>query len=408
MNDTSYILHATDTQAAKDWPALGDDKPAKINGVDVRYYWKPMLQVGRYVHPSHGWELSVTPEKLANLHRNHKRLRENGIKPFVPEKHKDYDANKNFGWLLETKIEGDTLFGLHQLIGPDAHLAAARNDSSVCIKKNYKDGRGNVYDEVIEHNALCPDPVATGLGGFVALSASASGPESVAPVYVMAADRSSTMPTLTSEQRQRLQKLLPAGAALPDEASTTDFLIAQLETAAKVASPPPEIATVLSRATAAETERDKLKSELQDKVLQLSRTNGEKDQPVLNRDLHYLNLALKSERDKVLASGAITPAIADKLQAKFVGVDTAAFQLTRSPVDGGAKVEAGMSTCVEIFRALEGNMPTPKLGEQTGIQQLSRQTPGAPEDKDKKTPEQIANEASQEVIAKKYPSLVAK
>lgn len=370
---TSFVLHADGLPAPRQTPALGDDRPKDILGQPCLYAWKPMLKAGEYVHPQHGWKLSVTPDRLSTLHAQTRQLLRNGYKPFVPEKHRGFDAKSNFGWVIETKVEDGTLWGLHQLIGTDAHKAAARNESSVCIKQNYRDGKGNVYPEVIEHNALCPDPVAGGLGGFIALSASANGPQDIAPVYVMAADqRSSDMP-LTAEQLAKVKKI--AGLNDVTDENAVDRLIA--------AAAPKEGVVAMSVSDKEKLEREHreavaAKAGLETRVAELSRSAGKAPaapDPEILRD----RADLTTDRINVAVDkGEMPRAFADKLIGKVKPNGTPnAFMLSRQDDLGDRPVDF-------ILGLFAGEKFGVKTGEATGPQggriELSREPGGAGEE----------------------------
>jgi hypothetical protein len=388
MSDpASFILHADGLPAPRESPAMGDDRPAEILGQKVKYLWKPILRAEEYRHPQRGWTLSVTPERLESLARNHKRLIANGVKPFIPDRHRAFDAKSNFGWLLEMKVEGDTLWGLHQLIGEDAHKAAARNDTSVCIHENFKDGRGNVYPEVVTHNAMCPDPVAPGLGGFVALSVSSDGsPESVAPVYVPAAGQRS--PDMKPEQLERIRKL--PGAKDVTEDNALDFLIT-------AATPKPDAVT-MSRADKEKLDGDLAalrteKTNLEGRVTELSSSAGDKapkpPDPEILRDRH------ENAEDKInlaVARGEMPRAFADKIIGRLgTREQPSVFMLSRQDALGDRPADF-------ILSLFKGEKFGVKVGEETGQQSGTLEfarTPPQPAG-GKKTDEQIGQEAEAE------------
>lgn len=249
--------------------------PDKHMGEPCYYAWKPMLRKGVYTHPQRGWTMPVTDRLLSTLLDSFQRMKKVGARPYVPDSHTKKEADGNNGWVVEMKVEGDTLYGLHQLIGEEARKKAARNMSSVCIKTDFRDGKGNVYPEAIEHNALCPNPVASDLGGFVMLSASA-GDDGVAPVFQFSADDGGNMPLqLKDETVAKLRKAL----GLKDDAKPEEIeagLVGRLD------KPPadPQVATL-------STENTRLKAELDaanGKIRELSAADDDAPSPDLVKE----------------------------------------------------------------------------------------------------------------------------
>src|SRR5687768_15675248 len=181
----AWLFHQAAPLAAPAEVPLGlTGRPTEVGGVACRYYRKELIRVGKYVHPAFGWALDVTPARLQAWADGHKRLSAAGVKVPCPLGH----AGPNLGWLLDVERDGDRLFGTLQLIGDDAHRAAARNDVSVCVRPDFKDGTGTSLGEVLEHVALVPDPVVPGQSPFVPLAASRDRPAGVALSFELSAE----------------------------------------------------------------------------------------------------------------------------------------------------------------------------------------------------------------------------
>jgi hypothetical protein len=174
MNTT--VVLPSPNSPSKPLPLTLSGYPKEVGGFPAFYARKEILKCGDYVHPSTGLKFSITPQRIDGLVQSFKKMQERGHKVFLPGKHRDYDAKDNFGWAIAMERQGDSLYAVEQLIGEDAKLTAARNDRSVLIRPNFKDEQGNEYPEAIEHVALCPDPVISGMSGTVPIAASKSSP----------------------------------------------------------------------------------------------------------------------------------------------------------------------------------------------------------------------------------------
>ena len=379
--NSAWILHAPETRPFRDLPMSLEGYPAQIEGHPVHYRKKEVMRSGTYRHPSKGWELSVDRARMDKWIRNFKTLGETvGYKPFVPTKHKDYDSRDNRGFVIALEREGDSLYAVQQLIGDDALRDSARNDQSVCIRSDFIARDGTVYDEVLEHVAFCPDPVATGLGGFVALSASASGgPQDIAPVYVMAADRSTAMP-FTAEQLTKIRTL--PGAKDVTEEKAFDVLIG-------LATPKQDVVT-MSRA-----DREKLDSDLaalkreketaEGKVAELSRSAGQKSPAPPDPEVLRDRADLTADKINVaVAKGEMPQAFATKLLEKVSpGGKPNAFMLSRADELGDRPVDFILS----MFRGEKFGVRTGEhTGQQGGTVEFARTPPGGTKEP---TPEEI-------------------
>lgn len=153
-----------------------------------------------------------------------------------------------------------------------------------------------------------------------------------------------------------LREALGVAADVPD-----DKLIDQVKTLKTSA------ATALSRATAAEAKV----TELGAQVVTLSRTPTPPDPEIL-RDRMELSVG---KINLAVAQGELLPVIADRFKEKL-GTVTApsVFMLSRSADMGDRPVDFFLS----LFKGLK---LAPATGSQTGVQLLSRETPGGEQDK---------------------------
>jgi len=152
-------------------------------GKGYHRYKKELIRKGKFVKESDGIEFEVTDETLDHWPREFARMKANGVKVYIPIKHLDvklkqgaetYDAKdptNNAGWVRDIRREGNSLYGVVDLVDP---TLALKSDVSIYTPPRLVDGAGNEYVRPISHVALCPDPVIPGLGDFVPLAASQS------------------------------------------------------------------------------------------------------------------------------------------------------------------------------------------------------------------------------------------
>jgi hypothetical protein len=296
------------------------------------YVWTPVLPREKIVNKKVGWTIDGTkPGFLEEVVSETKRYIAGGNEPFLPEKHKSaYDARDNRGFVKDAKLDGDWVWLLEQLIGEDAKKYKARNKSSIELSFAKVDGNGKQYKNVITHNALCPDPVVPGAGGYVAMSDSAGGPGDLVAVFQFdeAAERSTEV-KLTKKQRERFAALLgKKPEEIPEEADEK-FFDATLDRAEELAKRP-------EKAAASESEP----------------TLTAREQTLVARSLAGKKVGLVQR--------GISKAVVDKLEKVFV--------------DGGKLTEIAMSETAPgvtvgetVFEILEENVPV-KLGSSFGHQ----------------------------------------
>jgi hypothetical protein len=242
-------------------PALVMDRsrteyPSEIDGYPVRYFWKEALPLGR-IRDANGKEEEVPPQRVDTILRDYQRARAKGYKAFLPPGHKD--RSKNYGWVLDARKNANgALELLHQVIGEDAILEVVRSDSSICTLRDVTDAQGDHYDELIDHNAIIPDPQHPGLGGFVAfepgLAASRGQPlEAEVFRYMTAAQQMESDMDL---------KDLKAALGLPDDAKDADVLAKATARIKEVPTIEQARDTAAQQVTALSRERDDAKTEL--------------------------------------------------------------------------------------------------------------------------------------------------
>lgn len=338
--------------------ALGDLKPAvtlgkgypeklplKIGGeqkeVPCAYFWKDAIAAGEYVHPATKQSLSVDGKRIDGWVERFNQMRGVGIDIPTPADHSS-KAEDNLGFVLEARRNGDRLQLLHQVIGEDAALTALRNRCSLCIDPDYTDEKGRNWGDCFTHCAFTPVPVIAGMGSFVPFAAS-RGQQSETPIFYLSAEtRNPNM------DFKALREALGAAADVPDDK------LPELA-AKKIGDLNKDGQTALARAVTAET-----------KVTELSRTPNPPD-PEVMRDRH------ENAVEKIQLSVALgdMPATFAKRVAEKLGTPEKpnTFMLSRQTELG----DRPLSFILDLFKDAKLGIAT---GARTGVQHLSRQTPG--------------------------------
>jgi len=234
-------------------------------------YRKELIKVGHYIKASTNQKFTITKQTLEHWVNEFNRWVTNGNKVPIPPGHdKANDPEANQGWVTSLFVEGDSLFGILELLNPDL---AKVTDVSISVPAEVVDGGGNKYKSPIDHVALCVDPVIGGLKDFVKLSLSKG-----------------------ANKMEFLKKIAKA-LGIKDEKPTEEAVVLALEGLQKP-EPKKEPAAVVDPVV-------KLVSE--------------------NRELKLSNL---------VKAGLITPAVKDVIVAKYVEPTVLALSLLNKVEDG--------------------------------------------------------------------------
>jgi hypothetical protein len=153
-------------------PATPVEAERTQDGQPVRRFRKELLKVGEYTHPGTGQRFSVSREGIGRMAETFRRYTAAGNRVPLPIGHENWeDPERNRGWAIDAFAEGDSLVGIVELVGDGIKLAGT-SDVSIYAEPSFTDSKGNSYEWVIRHVALCTDPVILGLDGFVPLAAS--------------------------------------------------------------------------------------------------------------------------------------------------------------------------------------------------------------------------------------------
>jgi hypothetical protein len=196
----------------------GEPFPKEILGEPCTYAWKDISSVGDW-RTTEGFPFPVDMDRLHHWHDMHKKMWANGVKVPYPDSHQIKTAPNN-GWMMKTRIVGDRIQGLMQIIGDDSRKKAAKNDVSVGVDSMLIDGAKRVYPDAIQHVAMTMFPANPGLNEAVlAASRAAAGSPATPPPAAQPTERSHTMAaTLTDAHVGALRKLDHLGMSnVPDE-----------------------------------------------------------------------------------------------------------------------------------------------------------------------------------------------
>ena len=316
-----------------------------------RKFVKDLIRAGRYV--ARGTEVALSVADLDELAEQTNAFIAAGNDVSVPDGHTT-EATANRGYVREVFREGDTLYGVIEMIGDDGIATAARSKVSINTDRNYTDGKGNVYPHVITHVALTNEPVVPDQNGFVPLAASRGGKSNRALVFSLAQQPENT----NMEHLTKIAAMLGVeGIESLDEAAIVEAIAAAIEGMKGMSK------TATDEATAVKAELTGIKASL-------AKTKAEPDAMLVK--LAAKNRTL--ELDGLVTGGHITPAVKDKLADVWIGKDNAGLKLSLD-AEGDGRFSA-------MVDALKQNDPV-KLGEQTKAQgvALSRTASGTDDGK---------------------------
>jgi hypothetical protein len=243
-----------------------------------------------------------------------------------------------------------------ELVGDDAIALAGRTEVSIGIMPNFCDDQKNEYGEVIDHVAICVNPVVSRQNEW-RLLLSNGGQEDERIYLTMSATNKEPDMAVDSTKVHTFLTSLCGKPSTDDnyEGLMKDHLIQHAAHMKDKADTAKEGAAMLTRATAAEAKLAEL----------------EKFKPItLSREARDETVGLLGERvDLLVEKAKVTPACAAKLKATLAKADP--ILLTKG--------ETEPSVARQIIDILSENDPV-KLGEQSKSQtstELTRKHPGS-------------------------------
>lgn len=345
------------------------------HGQPVQRFRKELISVGKYHHPVHGWDLTVTPERMDRWVASFQKMQQTGVDIEVVVDHsRKVEAVR--GYIKDIFREGNKLYGIHEMIGEDAVKLAQRvKNVSVLIDKNFKDGKGNAYGEAITHSSLVQQPIVPDQEGFIPIAASQDGQSDdyQIPLYYTLEQETKTM----EKDMLELIRKLTGNAELVEEDA-----LSKLE----------EHHTSLSTQV---TELGQQLKELQNKKPEPKDKDKDKDkdEPAsISPDMAEQMASTASQQLSLLVDkGKILPAVKDKLEEALVGPSGGRNLMTLSIMDQPDNT----SVLSKVIDALQEN-DVVKLGEHTGHQVLELAHPGgdSKDDHDPEVTKEMVNEVN--------------
>lgn len=332
----------------------------------VTYMSKDVISVGDHVNTETGEHTPVDKERIDNWVRNFETMIADGLDIRANVDHSE-DSKDDLGPIVKAYRQGDKMYMVHAFVGEDAAKTAMRvGRSSVGIHRKFTGPNGKFYGDSIIHNAITPIPVVPGQGDFVPLSASRGAGK--APLFTLAAPLRSTAMPLTQEQQTKIREL-GAGDDITED-KVVGFLLAKIDLNAG------DVRQNLSRATSAETELKDLRAKLNTKESEIQELSRKAQVDTIPQSvLGLMARAVRSEKEKAVTTGGVTPAIADELELLMIGSKDAPNVTLLSRNAPGTSDPFALA----IFSCLSRNKPVPAPGTVTATQPLPRpETEAAP------------------------------
>jgi hypothetical protein len=349
------------------------------DSIIIQRFKKDLLKVGDYTHPTEGWELKVTPEKLQQYKLAYEKMQKNGV---------DVEATKNHSHLAEDVLgklvdgmtigpddDGKlTLWGIHEIRGEDSiELAQKCPRVSVEIDKDFVDGKGNHYGEAITKVSIVQKPVVSGQGDFIPVKKAASmyGAADSIPVLCMSSETNFNFGD--NNMDNEFLKKIGMACGIKEGELTEANAVEKLGSIFKKLNDKIE-----------EQDREMKKRKKSDEG------NGSNDNEKSLSENVNLQETIASTGEKQLSllvgGGKLTPAVAKKLGGILIGESGGRNIKMLSCGKSGEK-----ALLFQICEALE-DLPSFGLGKsKTGVQMFSREQLNADtDDKTKKSDAQIA------------------
>lgn len=341
--------------------------PKEILGEPVFYAVKDVMSVGEFTNHGRGFHMSVTKSRIQQWCETGNKMIAAGLRipvlggGTVPDDHDAVSSNQK-GWVVKFSVAGPVLKATCQLIGDDARLLAARNDTSVGVDPNYTDSTGKNWGDAIVHIAMTPVPVRVG-ADFQAASSNSE---------VLCMSGATVMPKtmcFSDEDWNTMQQGIPGLAQMSDDMAPRHIAdhvkkMCDYGKMSDIASMSREALVVkLSGVTA----------ELTATKTQIQAMSEKTDAPKMHKSTIRNIASTVRGKIKNLSTGTaprITSACGEKLAEVLLGTDATPNLQAMSSASEDADPIA-----YAVLDALESNVMT--AGEMTGVQAMSRVEPGA-------------------------------
>lgn len=361
-------------------PRLLLSATAKLSGfasTDApRRYWKEVLKVGDYIHPTQKFRLSVDRDRITRMADTFRRLHSAGVSSDITVDHSQ-SARDKYGRLSDAKVEGDSLYLLHEFADDEGVKLAERvGETSLEIEPEYVDSHGNKYADAIVANSIVRQPVIPGQSPFVRIAASRSGdaddnarPEIGMQLWLDAESPSDSEPnrhTTAGDQGMDIKltdqqvKDLGAITGLEGDKLTADALVPEL---LKLSRAGKEAGDQSKTLEAEKGKVQKLSRQVDELKGQLPNQPTESEKQLQDQMLDMERERVEEKADNLVRLGRITQDVANEFKAQLKDADDKPnrVMLSRS---------GGKSNALSLLTILEKNDPSKlvKTGQATGAQ----------------------------------------
>jgi hypothetical protein len=314
-----------------------------------------LIRAGKYVKKSQGLEFEVGKSTLKHWADTFAAMLANGVDVTVPIGHTT-DAEANRGYVRDMYADGDSLYGIIELVGEDAIDMAGRVNVSINSPPEFTDGKGNTYYRPITHVALTTNPVVPGLKGFEAIAAS-NGPsreglDSIVLIFQqdqpMPDDSTTNAAPVASDAmdpKAALKKAFRAQILKAIDDETLDYK-ATLKAVAELLKKQEQVMGKLGDLGTNPPATDPAADPNATPAVPVSASLASVDTGMSKMVLSLAAENRKMKLDKVVAAGKLSPAARAKLEAVFIGQDNAALSLELSNGDG-SRFDAVLSALME-------------------------------------------------------------
>lgn len=406
------LCFANDPAEYREALTIGHDwkHPKTRNGLPCFYYWKESLPVGDFKDID-GVVHHVPAERVSRIISTYKLAASRGHEPFLPDAHTKRERKTNFGYIADVKRGANgSVEILHQFLGEAAKNEAMKNKSSIMILPTFEDEKGNVYEDLIDHNAILPNPRIANLGDFQpALAASSDQAYKAVLLTPVAGTSHNGEIPMTTDEVDKVRRMV--ADADPDAAqgmsadncmdrlgthlarihkaigiSKANMAASREFTGLEKLEADEALPTVLkmgrdaaTRATTAEAKLKDAATSLEtanQKVMAFAREHPAPAKPSKS-ELHFASRAISAAKMSAIAEGRCSPACADEIEKRCLGkpIELKALTMSREVEDGDESLRDGLAEALKIYDILGANTPgLPPLG---GMRFSSREIPGA-------------------------------
>jgi hypothetical protein len=159
--------------------------PTKVgDGPLTQRFLKPVICLGSFIHPKHGWKLDVDENRLNTYVKNFAAMKSNGVPVKLTKDHKR-TSDAVVGDAIELTREGDWLNAIVEVSGEkNIELCETNKDVSIEVDEGMVDGKGNRYGECITAISVVRNPIVPGQTGFKRIAAGHDDDDGERPLYL--------------------------------------------------------------------------------------------------------------------------------------------------------------------------------------------------------------------------------